>query len=141
MSKQALRWIAVSVLAGATIAARLIADNGAKLGNVTEARIAGEADDGSNWLLNGRTSDEQHFSPQKQITDKNVSTLGLAWALDIDSAAGVVSEPLVVDGVIYVSAPLSKVYALEAASGKVLWKFDPKVKLNQAINGSYSART
>ena len=141
MSKQALSWIAVSVLAGATIAASLIADSPAKLGNVTEARISSEGDDGSNWLLNGRTSDEQHFSPLKQITDRNVSTLGLAWSLDIDSAVGVVSEPLVVDGVIYVSAPLSKVYAVEAASGKVLWKFDPKVKLNQAINGSYSART
>src|SRR5437879_13231786 len=66
--------------------------------------------------------------------------LGLAWFLDIDGAMGVVSEPIVVDGVIYVSAPLSKVYAVEADTGKLLWKFDPQVRLDQAINGSYSAR-
>ena len=45
------------------------------------------------------------------------------------------------DGVIYVSAPLSMVYAVDAASGKLLWKFDPKIRLDLAINGSYSART
>ena len=109
------------------------------MGNVTAARAA--ADDGTNWLLNGRTFDAQHFSPLKQINDQNVSTLGLAWYLDVDSAVGIVSEPIVVDGVAYVSAPQSKVYAVDAASGRLLWKFDPKVKLNQAINGSYSART
>src|SRR5439155_4941664 len=50
------------------------------------------------------------------------------------------SEANVVDGGIYVSAPLSKVYAVEAATGKLLWKFDPQVRLDQAIKGSYSAR-
>ena len=54
---------------------------------------------------------------------------------------GVVSEPIVVDGIAYVSAPLSKVYAVDAATGKLLWKFDPQVRLNLALNGSYSART
>jgi PQQ-dependent dehydrogenase (methanol/ethanol family) len=54
---------------------------------------------------------------------------------------GIVSEPIVVDGVAYVSAPQSKVYAVDAATGKLIWKFDPKVRLNLAINGSYSART
>src|SRR5438445_12615262 len=53
---------------------------------------------------------------------------------------GIVSEPIVVDGVIYVSAPLSKCYAVGAATVKLLWKFDPQVRLDQAINGSYSAR-
>ena len=130
-----------SIVVGISIALHLLADSPPKLGNVTDARLTSEADDGSNWLLNGRTFGEQHFSPLKQITDKNASTLGLAWSLDIDSAVGVVAEPLVVDGVIYVSAPQSKVYAVDAASGKLRWKFDPKVRLNQAINGSYSART
>jgi len=109
------------------IALHLSAGSPAKPGDVTEARVIADAADGHNWLLNGRTFDEQHFSPLKQITDKNVGSLGLAWSLDIDSAMGVVAEPIVVDGVIYVSAPQSRIYAVDAASGKLLWKFDPKV--------------
>jgi quinohemoprotein ethanol dehydrogenase len=133
---------AMAVLAGACHeAAKNSANASAKPGDVTEARVAASANDGSNWLLNGRTFDEKHFSPLQQITDKNVGGLGLAWYLDIDSAMGIVSEPIVVDGVIYLSAPLSKVYAVDAASGTVRWMFDPHVRLNQAINGSYSART
>ena len=117
------------------------AETVAKAGDVTEARVASESAAGTNWLLNGRTFDEAHFSPLQQINDKNVNGLGLAWYLGIDGAMGVVAEPIVVDGVIYVSAPQSRVYAVDAASGKLIWKFDPHVRLNMAINGSYSART
>src|SRR5258708_9983839 len=113
----------------------------AKAGDVSEARVASESAAGTNWLLNGRTFDEAHFSTLQQISDKNVSSLGLAWYLDIDGAMGVVAEPIVVDGVIYVSAPQSRVYAVDAASGKLISKYDPHVRLNLAINGSYSART
>ena len=116
-------------------------DSSHKAGNVTEARVFAEAGEGTNWLMNGRNFEAQHFSPLREINDGNVAGLGLAWYLDIDSAMGIVSEPIVVDGVAYVSAPHSKVYAVEAGSGKLLWKFDPKVRLNLAINGSYSART
>src|SRR2546423_1647238 len=112
-----------------------------KAGNVNETRVSSGAASGENWLLNGRTFDAKHFSPLRQITEKIIDGRGLAWYLEIDSRMGVVSEPIVVDGVIYLSAPLSKVYAVDAALGKVLWMFDPHVRLNQAINGSYSART
>jgi quinohemoprotein ethanol dehydrogenase len=129
--------IALGVSAGCKAPAETVA----KAGDVTEARVASESATGTNWLLNGRTLDEAHFSPLQQINDKNVNGLGLAWYLDFDGAMGVVAEPVVVDGVIYVSAPQSRVYAVDAASGKLIWKFDPQVRLNMAINGSYSART
>ncbi|MGC1613918.1 MAG: PQQ-binding-like beta-propeller repeat protein [Candidatus Acidiferrum sp.] len=111
-----------------------------KAGDVTQSRILSEAASRNDWLLNGRTSGEEHFSPLQQITDKNAAGLGLAWYLDIPGGMGVVAEPIVVDGVIYISAPKSIVYAVDAASGKVRWMFDPKIRLNQAMNGSYSAR-
>ncbi len=129
--------MAVGVACGCKAPAETAA---AKAGDVSEARVASEAAAGNNWLLNGRTFDEGHFSPLKQISDQNVNHLGVAWFLDIDGAMGVVAEPVVVDGVIYVSAPQSRVYAVDAVSGKLIWKFDPQVKLNMAINGSYSAR-
>jgi quinohemoprotein ethanol dehydrogenase len=126
---------------GSGVGCRAPAETAVKAGDVTEARVATESPSGTNWLLNGRTFDEAHFSPLQQINDKNVNGLGLAWYLDFDGAMGVVAEPIVVDGVIYVSAPQSRVYAVDAASGKLNWKFDPHVRLNMAINGSYSART
>src|SRR5215467_3601817 len=116
-------------------------DSAAKPGTVNDARILAEKNTGNNWLVNGRMNDSTHFSPLQQINDKNVANLGLAWYLDIEGGMGVVSEPLVVDGVIYFSAPLSKVFAVDAASGKLLWKFDPEVRLNLSLNGSYSSRT
>jgi quinohemoprotein ethanol dehydrogenase len=117
------------------------ADTVPKPGDVTDLRVRSQDAAANNWLLNGRTFDEGHFSPLKQISDQNVSGVGLAWFLDIEGAMGVVAEPIVVDGVIYVSAPMSKVYAVDAVAGKLIWKFDPHVRLNMAINGSYSART
>jgi quinohemoprotein ethanol dehydrogenase len=124
-----------------TLAFQQGSNTSTKPGNVNDARVLADKDTGANWLLNGRTNDSKHFSPLEQINDKNISNLGLAWYLDIDSGMGVVSEPLVVDGVVYLSAPLSKVYAIDAATGKLLWKFDPHVRLNLSFNGSYSART
>src|SRR5436309_2514546 len=127
--------------AAAVIVVRSSTDATVKPGDVNESRIMADAATGINWLVNGRTNDSKHFSPLKQINDQNVANLGLAWYLDYDGAMGIVSEPLVVDGVIYVSAPLSKVYAVEAATGGLIWKYDPQIRLDQALNGSYSART
>jgi len=111
------RAIGLAVAGFAAVAAIVLhgsVDHPAKPGDVTEARVSADAPGGNNWLLNGRTFDGKHFSPLQQITDKNIGGLGLAWSLDIESGMGVVSEPLVVDGVIYVSAPLSIVYAVDA---------------------------
>jgi outer membrane protein assembly factor BamB len=80
----------------------------------------------------------KHFSALKEVTDKNVN-LGLAWWLDIDSPMGMASEPMVVDGVIYVTDSLSRVYAVDGLSGHLLWRFDPKISLAGTQN-SYSAR-
>lgn len=133
-------WWVPLVLIAAIFALQSSAEAPSKPGDVNEARVQADAG-GDNWLLNGRNFESHHYSPLKEITDQDVNRLGLAWFLDVDSTVGIVAEPIVVDGVAYVSAPLSKIYAVDAASGKLLWKFDPKVRLNLAINGSYSART
>ncbi len=133
--------IAVLTFSTAIVVAVRAAGPTPKAGDVNEQRVAADAAAGNHWMVNGRTFDQQHFSPLRQIDDHNVRQLGLAWYLDIESGMGVVSEPIVVDGVAYVSAPMSKVYAVDVASGKQLWSFDPKVRLDQAINGAYSART
>lgn len=108
-------------------------------GDVTDVRVAAQGRAGQDWLVNGRQG-EQHFSPLRQITARNVSRLGLAWYLDIDSPMGLAAEPIEVDGVVYVSAPFDRVYAVNAATGKVVWRFDPHIRLDRYRN-SWSART
>ena len=133
--------VVVLLAAVAAVALHSSVDSTTKPGDVNDARIEADAATGTNWLVNGRTNDSKHFSPLAQINDKNVANLGLAWYLDYDGKMGIVSEPIVVDGVIYISAPLSKIYAVEATTGKLIWKYDPQIRLDQALNGSYSART
>lgn len=81
-----------------------------------------------NWMTHGRTYDEQRFSPLNEITADNVSTLGLAWSYDLPTSRGVEGTPLVVDGVMYATGSLSRVYALDAVDGHLLWQYDPKVQ-------------
>ena len=109
-----------------TVALRSLGDAPGGAGDVNEARVLADAAAGNDWLLNGRNFESQHFSPLKEITDQNISKLGLAWYLDVDSTVGIVAEPIVVDGVIYVSAPLSKVYAVDAASGNCFGNLIPR---------------
>ncbi|MBS0502208.1 MAG: PQQ-dependent dehydrogenase, methanol/ethanol family [Proteobacteria bacterium] len=83
--------------------------------------------DGSDWPATGRDYDEQHFSPLTQVNDANVSKLGIAWFADLPDARAIESTPVMVDGVLYVTGPWSKVFAFDAVTGKPRWSFDPKV--------------
>lgn len=102
---------------------------------VTAERLLQAAGDGANWLTTGRTYDEQRHSPLTGINDTNVKQLGLAWYHDLDAInRGQQSTPIVVDGVMYVSAAWSKVFALDARDGTLLWSYDPKVPGDWGIN-------
>src|ERR1035441_5715617 len=80
------------------------------------------------------------FSALRQITDQNVAKLGVAWVTELDNPMGLTGEPIVVDGVIYLSAPRSIVYAIDAEFGKVIWTFDPQIRLDRSYDNSYSSR-
>lgn len=101
---------------------------------VTSARLLAADQDPANWLTHGRTYNEQRFSPLKQIDDKNVGQLSLAWFYDLDTHRGQESTPLVIDGKIYFTTAWSKVVALDAATGSLLWTYDPKVPPEWAVN-------
>jgi quinohemoprotein ethanol dehydrogenase len=101
---------------------------------VDGARIQNADQEPGNWMSYGRTYSEQRFSPLQQISDQNVSQLGLAWHFDLDTHRGQEATPLVIDGVMYFTSAWSKVYALNAATGEKLWSFDPKVDPGWAVN-------
>jgi quinohemoprotein ethanol dehydrogenase len=82
---------------------------------------------GANWAAYGRSFSEQHYSPLRQIDASNVSRLGLAWSLDLTDSNFATTAPIEVDGVIYFSPGVSEVRAVDAKSGKELWRYDPEV--------------
>ena len=88
-----------------------------------------------NWSKHGRTNSEQRYSPLTQINPENIKDLGLEWYFDFDTKRGQEATPIVIDGVIYVSTAWSKVFAIDALSGKLIWKYDPEVP------GAWAART
>ena len=102
--------------------------------DVNTKRILQAEQEPQNWLTHGRTYNEQRYSPLSQITEDNIANLGLAWFHDFDTKRGMEATPIVVDGVIYVSGSWSRVYALNAATGALLWEYDPKVPPEWAVN-------
>ncbi|WVM93683.1 PQQ-binding-like beta-propeller repeat protein [Halopseudomonas pachastrellae] len=92
----------------------------------TAAMLASETD-GSQWLSYDRTWAQQRFSPLNQITTENVEQLGLAWSIDLDNTRGLEATPLYHEGVLYTSLSWSRVMAVDADSGEILWSFDPGV--------------
>lgn len=71
-----------------------------------------------------------HFSTLKQIDRDNVGQLRLAWMYRSrdareDNQSQIQCNPLVIDGVLYGTTPKLKLVALEAATGRELWRFDP----------------
>ncbi|MCM8732059.1 PQQ-dependent dehydrogenase, methanol/ethanol family [Hephaestia sp. GCM10023244] len=94
---------------------------------VDDARMLAANAEPQNWLVNGGTLNGEHFSLLNQINLQTVDKLKPAWSFDYDTTRGQEGEPIVVDGVMYISTSWSKVYALDAATGKQLWFYDPKV--------------
>jgi len=84
------------------------------------------------WPSHGRDPWQQRFSPLDQIDTGNVGELGLAWRADLETNRGIEATPLVVDGVLYVTAAWSVVHAFDAATGERLWRYDPAVPRSRA---------
>ena len=106
----------------------VLADGGARgVEGVDTQRIVHADQEPGNWMSVGRTYSEQRFSPLNQIDEHNVGRLALAWYYDLDTFRGIEGTPVVVDGVMYATSAWSVALALDATTGKELWRYDPKV--------------
>ena len=82
---------------------------------------------GGDWPLYGRDSNEQRFSPLEEIGPANIGKLGLAWSIDLPfEARALEATPIAVDGVLYFTTSLAVAYAVDAVTGKELWRYDPQ---------------
>ena len=83
------------------------------------------------WITNGGTVFNQRYSPLDQINPSNVSDLKGVWRIHLGSATEAKysgeAQPLVHDGVAYISTGASDVFALDVESGKTIWKYEGKL--------------
>ena len=109
---------------------------GAATGDRSSSTQKGQAKENSyDWPVYGGTSQNDHFSPLKQINRSNVQQLEVAWSFDTGETGGLQTSPIVVQGVLYGITPSQKVFAVDAATGKLLWKFDSGIKGTQPDRG------
>ncbi len=88
-----------------------------------------------NWYTGGRDQNGTYYSPLSTINATNAKDLGFAWAYHLGGPSrGQEATPVVVDGVLYTSGSSGYVYAVDAASGKELWRYDPKSDFQAARN-------
>ncbi|AKH43915.1 quinohemoprotein ethanol dehydrogenase [Altererythrobacter atlanticus] len=84
---------------------------------------------GDDWNNPGGDWAESYFSRLTDIDAANVGRLGLAWEYDLGTARVQEATPVVIDGIMYTSGNLGRVYALDAATGEELWTFVPDIDM------------
>ena len=109
------------LLAGVILALGLASCGPSRSGDNTSEGSA------ENWLHHNGDYDEAAFSRLEAIDKDSVDRLGLAWSLDLDGEVTLEATPLAVDGTLYFTGSTSTVYAVDAASGELKWRYDPEV--------------
>src|SRR5260370_22079236 len=87
------------------------------------------------WTAWGGGPENMHSSRLAQINRSNVKQLAAVWTFDTGEQGGLQTSPLIVGDVLYGIAPTQKIFALEAATGKLLWKFDSGINGTQPDRG------
>jgi len=96
--------------------------------SVTTEQLESAAGDTSSWLTYGRDYAGHRFVDLDQITPANVDRLHPAWVFATGGDnRGLEATPLIHEGVIYLSADSSRVFAIDARTGKKLWGYDPEI--------------
>ncbi len=79
-----------------------------------------------NWASVGGGADESGYSRLQQIDTGNVRRLRLAWSLDLPGESALEATPLAIDGMLYFTGTYASVYAVDGATGRLVWRYDPE---------------
>ncbi len=82
----------------------------------------------ADWPVYGGSDSHTHYTTLDQISPANVARLQVAWTFDTGDAfdgSEMQANPIVVDGILYATTPKLEVFALNAATGEQVWRFDP----------------
>ena len=94
--------------------------------DITDAMML-DADGSDDWLLHGRTYDNQRYSPFTQINKANVAQLRPTAIIQTGITKTMEATPIEVDGVLYIEMGDNNVQAYDAITGKQLWAYSPKL--------------
>ena len=87
------------------------------------------------WPAYGGAPENNHYSALTQINRGNFKQLAVAWSFDTQEEGVLQASPIVVDGVLYGITPTQRIFALDAATGNLLWKFDSGIRGTQPDRG------
>ncbi|AOF93851.1 PQQ-dependent methanol/ethanol family dehydrogenase [Sinorhizobium sp. RAC02] len=106
-----------------------IACAGAVQAGVTEEDLAKDAETVSDILTNGMGRSLQRFSPMETLNTKNVKNLMPAWAFSLggEKQRGQESQPIIYDGIMYITGSYSRLYAIDVKTGKEIWQYDARL--------------
>ena len=105
-------------------------------GGLTYERLQKAGSEPHNWLTYWGDYQGTHFSALKEIDTSNVRQLQAKWALQLPGNSTIEATPLVVDGVMYTSGPPGTVVAVDARTGRQIWRYQraQKVRNPNEIN-------
>ncbi|MEE3316335.1 MAG: PQQ-dependent methanol/ethanol family dehydrogenase [Pseudomonadota bacterium] len=108
--------------------AGVFATNMAQAG-VTEADLANDQTNVSQVVTNGMGRDLQRYSPLDTLNKDNVKNLVPAWAFSLggEKQRGQETQPLVYDGIMYVTGSYSRMYAIDVETGEEIWQYDARL--------------
>ena len=103
--------------------------SGAQAAGVTEEMLAGDAASTGDVLTNGMGRHLQRYSPLDILNKDNVKNLQPAWAFSLggEKQRGQETQPIVHDGVMYITGSYSRMYAIDVVTGKELWQYDARL--------------
>jgi quinoprotein glucose dehydrogenase len=90
--------------------------------------LAASKPDHRDWKMYGGGPENIRYSSLNQINRENVSRLQVAWTFDTGDAfpgSEMQCNPIIVDSTLFATTPRLRVIALDGATGKLLWSFDP----------------
>lgn len=126
--------IFVAVFVLVVMPGEVTANSAAGLQPVTNEMLLSAQDDSESWLMYGRDYKSWRYSQLKQVNTENVNKLVPKWAFQIGTPYDKFEcTPLVVNGVMYITTPYSTIYAVDARTGKEIWRYDYELPDDLAI--------
>jgi len=127
-------FIFIVSLAFATIPSTITAGTTPDIQPVTNEMLLTSQDDDESWLMYGRDYRSWRYSQLTQVNTENVKKLVPKWAFQIGTPFDKFEcTPLVVDGVMFITTPYSTIYAVDARTGKEIWRYDYELPDDLAI--------